>query len=131
MILEAARHALLLVVGAAIALPVLAGEADHEPDDSHENGAPFFGEVKDIRGMQPIESALVRFQVKGTMRFLISQSDSEGQFRRHGLGPDVDPEAIEITCEKAGFRTIDVLRRRMSGDKHAPIEVECLMERQR
>ncbi len=123
------RGALLAVVVGVLALPALAGEADPEPDDSHEHGAPFFGEVKDIRGMAPLESAMVKFQVRGTMRFLISQTDTEGQFRRAGLGLDIDAETIDVTCEKSGYRTVEVVRRRLSKEKLAPVEIECLMEK--
>src|SRR4051812_37444459 len=38
---------------ALIAMPALAGEADFEPADIHEHGNPYFGEVKDIKGLAP------------------------------------------------------------------------------
>lgn len=126
---HAADIALACLLAAALALPALAGEADAEPDDSHEHGAPFFGEAKDIGGLEPVPEVRIKAQVKGTMRFFITQTDDEGRFRRAGMGPDVDPEAVEVTCEKTGFRTVEVLRRRASKDKLAPVEIECLLEK--
>lgn len=110
-------------------LPSFAGDGSYEPDDDHEHGVPFFGEVKDIRTFEPVASAMIRLQQQGTQRFIVFQADSEGRFRRTGLGPEVDPEKVDVTCEKAGYRTVDVLRRRLSGAKDAPVEVECLLEK--
>lgn len=117
------------VLVAAHLSPSLAGDGAYEPDDDHEHGVPFFGEVKDIRSFEPVANALIRLQQQGTQRFIVFHADSEGRFRRTGLGPEVDPEKIDVTCEKAGYRTLDVLRRRLSTAKDAPVEVECLLER--
>jgi len=110
-----------------LAIPAFAGEADFEPADIHEHGNPYFGEVKDIKGLNPVENARIKVQVKGTMRFFIVQTDAEGRFRRNGLGPDVDPEKVEFSCEKDGFRTVEVMHRKMSSAKLSPVEIECLL----
>lgn len=122
-------RAFIPAVLAALAVPALAGDGEYEPDDSHEHGAAFFGEVKDIKSFAPVPSAMIKLQQRGTQRFVVFQSDSEGRFRRSGLGAEVDPEKIDVTCEKAGFRTVDVMRRRLSSAKDAPVEVECLLEK--
>ena len=109
------------------AVPAFAGEADFEPADIHEHGNPYFGEAKDIKGLNPLENVRIKVQVKGTMRFFIVQTDSEGRFRRNGLGLDVDPEKVEFSCEKDGFRTVEVMHRKMSSAKLSPIEIECLL----
>lgn len=119
--------AALLMIGAT--LPALAGEADFEPDDIHEHGAPYFGEAKDIKGLTPMEEVRIKVQVKGTMRFFIMQTDAEGRFRRNGLGLDVDPANVEYFCDKGGYRTVDILSRRLSANKNSPVEIECLMEK--
>jgi hypothetical protein len=113
----------------SFALPACAGEADHEPDDTHEHGAAYFGEAKDIGRMEPLANVRIKGQIRGTTRFFIIQTDEDGRFRRAGIGLDVDAETVEITCEKSGFRAIDVLRRRASAAKDAAVEVECLMEK--
>jgi hypothetical protein len=107
--------------------PAVAGEADFEPADIHEHGNPYFGEAKDIKGLNPVENARIKVQVKGTQRFFIVQTDEEGRFRRNGLGLDVDPEKVEFFCEKDGFRTVEVMHRKMSAAKLSPIEIECLL----
>jgi hypothetical protein len=112
-----------------LAAPAIAGEADFEPADIHEHGNPYFGEAKDIKGLSPLENVRIKVQVKGTMRFFIVQTDSEGRFRRNGLGLDVDPAKVEFSCEKDGYRTVDVMHRKMSSAKLSPIEIECLLAR--
>lgn len=125
------RTLLCLAYAALLTLsaPVRAGDGEYEPDDNHANGSPFFGEVKDVRSFEPVASAMIRLQQSGTMRFVVFQSDAEGRFRRGGLGEDVDPDKVDVTCEKQGYRTVDVMRRRMSGAKNSPVEIECLLER--
>lgn len=121
---------LAVLVGIGVtAVPARAGEADYEPDDANEHGAPFFGEAKDIRGLEPVADVRFKAQVRGTMRFFIAQTDEDGRFKRNGLGTDVDPEKVDVTCEKDGFRTVDVLRKRLSNAKNAAVEVECLLEK--
>lgn len=115
---------------ASFALPAIAGEADHEPDDTHEHGAAYFGEAKDIGSLQPLPEVRIKGQLRGTMRFFIMQTDDDGRFKRAGMGLDVDPDKVDVTCEKVGFRTIDVMRRRASGAKDAAVEIECLLEKE-
>jgi hypothetical protein len=125
------RHFLISGFAAFLMLgaPASAGEADFEPADIHEHGNPYFGEAKDIKGLNPVENARIKVQVKGTMRFFIVQTDAEGRFRRNGLGLDVDPAKVEFSCEKEGFRTVEVMHRKMSSAKLSPIEIECLLAR--
>ena len=112
-----------------LAAPAFAGEAEFEPADIHEHGNPYFGEAKDIKGLGPLENVRIKVQVKGTARFFIVQTDAEGRFRKNGLGLDVDPEKNEYTCEKDGYRTVEVMHRKMSSAKLSPIEIECLLAR--
>lgn len=121
--------ATVLALCAAVVAPARAGEDEADPDDTAEHGAPFFGEARVIGGMEPLADVRVKAQLSGTMRFFIVSTDDEGRFKRSGMGPDVDPEKVEITCEKTGFRTIEVMRRRLSKAKDAGVEVECLMEK--
>lgn len=112
-----------------LAAPLRAGEADYEADDTHENGAPYFGEAKEVGSMTPMPEVRVKAQVRGTMRFFTTETDEDGRFKRSGMGPDVDPDTVVVTCEKLGFRTVAVMRRRASSAKTAAVEVECLMEK--
>jgi hypothetical protein len=124
------RARILLVLGAlAVPLAAWAGEADFNESDIAEFGTPYFGEAKDIKGLTPIEGVRFKAQLKGTQRFFLISTDDEGHFRRNGLGTDVNSDNVEVTCEKEGYRTVDLLRRRTSDKRNAPVEVECLMEK--
>ena len=116
-------------VSLMLAMPAGAGEADYEPDDVHEHGAPYFGEAKDIKGLTPVDNVRIKVQLKGRFQFFIVQTDEEGRFRRNGLGTEVDPANVEYTCEKQGYRTVDISTRRLARDKFAPVEIECLLEK--
>jgi hypothetical protein len=121
---------LISVVVIALSPSARAGEADFQQEDIDQYGTPYFGEAKDIKGMAPLEGVRFKAQVRGTMRFFLITTDDEGRFRRNGLGNDVDSETVEVTCEKSGYRTVDLQRRRTSAKRNAPVEVECLMEKQ-
>lgn len=120
---------LLAALALAVPIAALAGEPEFEPDDIHEHGVPYFGEAKDLKSLGPLPDVRIKVQVKGTMRFFIVQTDDEGRFRRNGLGLDVDPATVEFTCEKNGYRTVDIMTRRLSSGKLAPMEIECLLEK--
>ncbi len=119
-----------LVAALVLAAPAArAGEADFQEEDIAEHGTPYFGDAKDIKGLTPLEGVRFKAQLKGTSRFFLISTDDEGRFRRNGLGNDVDSDNVVVTCEKDGYRTVDLLRRRTSSKRNAPVEVECLLER--
>lgn len=127
-VMRTAMSLALALVIAATPQSVRAGEADFQEENIAEFGTPYFGEAKDIKGMKPLEGVRFKAQLKGTFRFFVISTDDEGHFRRDGLGNDVDSDKVEITCEKDGYKTVEVLRRRTSNKKNAPVEVECLLQ---
>jgi hypothetical protein len=102
------------------------GELEAEVDD-HENGAPFFGEAKDVSSQRPLAAVQVKILAKDRWPIFIN-TDDDGRFLLGGLGKSVNPDTVEIACAKQGYRTLDVLRRRMSRAEEAPVEIECLLE---
>jgi hypothetical protein len=121
---------LLASVTCLLPAALQAGEADFQEEDIAQYGTPYFGEAKDVKGLAPLADVRFKMQVRGTLRMVLIGTDDEGRFRRNGLGNDVDSENVEITCAKDGYRTIDLLRRRTSNKRNAPVEVECLMEKE-
>lgn len=129
---DAKRIAAAVTVAVAAlfdAVGVQAGEADFQEADIAQYGTPYFGDAKDIKGLVPLPEVRFKMQVKGTYRMVLIATDDEGRFRRNGLGSDVDSNTVEITCTKDGYRTVELLRRRTSSKPNAPVEVECLMEK--
>jgi hypothetical protein len=103
-----------------------AGELESEVDD-HDNGAPFFGAARDVSSQRPLAAVQVKILAKDRWPVFINTND-EGNFVLGGLGKAVNPDTVEIACAKQGYRTLDVLRRRMSRAEDAPVEIECLLE---
>jgi hypothetical protein len=125
--------ALSFLLAAELLLPAAlkAGGSESEMQDSHENGAPFFGEAKDVSTMKPVQGAVIKGRPTiGRGATISINTNIEGRFRLLGFGKGVDPASIEITCAKPGYKTLDVIRRRIASDADAPVEIECLLDPQ-
>ena len=129
--IPASRFCTALLALSALALmapAAIAGDADFDEPDEHENGSPFFGEAKDVNGLKPIDGVRVRAEVKGGSFPIIVSTDGEGKFKFRGFGKDVAPDTVLIACSKDGYGLVDVTRRQLSRGAGAPVEVECLLE---
>jgi hypothetical protein len=120
-------------IAVGMSLTLLAGLARAGGDsvegrDEDDNGG-FFGEAKDIKGFRPVQSARVSAAAKDG-RTYITSTNAEGQFRMGGFGKEVNPDDVDVKCSANGYRSVDVIRRRMSSAPEAPVEVECLLERE-
>jgi hypothetical protein len=61
---------------------------------------------------------------------LITRSNILGAYRVPGFRKDVDPETVQIICEKAGYKFVRTLRRSApSTNPKQPIETECILQR--
>ncbi len=121
------------LLGALMLVPsqLRAGGQESEGADDHEHGAPFFGEAKDVTSFKPVAGVVVKGKVitsKGLP--ILVNTNIEGKFKLPGFGKAVDPANVEISCTKKGYRTIDVIRRRVASDFDAPVEIECLLDPQ-
>ncbi len=94
-----------------------------------ENGAPFFGEAKDVKGLKPLEGVRIRAQLKGQPLPVFVDTNDEGRFSLRGFGKGIDPANVDIKCEMTGYSLIDLSRRRVSRDVDAATEIECLFEK--
>jgi hypothetical protein len=122
---------LLLTVLTILPGSLQAGGSESEIQDSHEHGAPFFGEAKDVTSMKPVQGAVIKGKPTMGHGVPISVSTNiEGRFKLPGFGKGIDPASIEITCAKQGYKTLDVIRRRIARDADGPVEIECLLDPQ-
>src|ERR1051326_9091017 len=126
-----------VVTGAALALVLTgtaawAGASGLDEADDADAGTPFFGFVKDLdaRG-RGIADAKVVAEIKGGNASLVTRADAQGHYRITGFGKDVDPNTVEISCTVAGYTLQRAARRKLSNDPGAPVEVDCLMTKQK
>jgi hypothetical protein len=69
----------------------------------------------------------VKVTAQGGWPIFVNTND-EGGFKLRGLGKTINPDTVEVACAKQGYRTLEVMRRRMSRREDAPVEIECLLE---
>jgi hypothetical protein len=123
----------LITLGLTLAVPggAWAGGTGLDEHDEDEAGTPFFGFAKDLdaRGKGIADTKVVA-EIKGGNASLVTRTDAQGHFRIAGFGKDIDPNTVEITCSKEGYKLQRAARRRLSSDPGSPVEVDCLMAKQ-
>src|SRR6266550_1279041 len=121
-----------MIVGAVcmVATAVWAGGAGFGDDDdnSEEEGPSYFGFVKDANGAT-MPDAKVMVGVKGRGG-VVTRTDALGAYKVPGFGKDVDPQEVEVSCERQGYRQSRIFRRPLPPpDSKIPVETECTMQR--
>ena len=121
-----------LMLGAALAI---GGEhrawagADDLFGDNQGHPPQFVGIVRDIKSFKPIPGARIFAMVKdGQGQGVTTYSDAEGRFRIEGFSEETNRDTVVVECSKPGFKQVNTIRRRLSSDPLAPIEIECLNE---
>ena len=123
-----------LAAGLAISLcgtQAWAGGSGLDEQDDADAGTPFFGFVKNVSLGGTIPDAKVVAEIKGGNASLVTRADAQGHYRITGFGKDVDPNTVEVSCSVAGYKLDKAIRRKLSNDPGAPIEVDCLMSKQK
>jgi hypothetical protein len=105
-----------------------AGFGDDD-DNSEEEGPSYFGFVKDTNGAT-VPDAKVTVGIKNRGG-IVTRTDALGAYKVPGFGKDVDPQDVEIACDKQGYKQLRTLRRMRSpnADPKVPIETECTLQR--
>lgn len=118
-----------VAVLAALSMPAWAGDGEFEAENEEELGAAFFGEARSLAGLQPLADVRIRAVVRGSAISVNTSTDEDGRFRLRGFGKEAAPDTIVVSCSRAGYVQVEVIRRSMPGGRHPRIEVECLMEK--
>jgi hypothetical protein len=133
MTLHRANLCLAAIAGLAFAglgLAYAGGVNFGDDDDGGANQGPyFFGFVRDSGG-----SSVPDAKVTATVRAggsLVTRTNSMGVYKIPGFGKDTDPDSVEISCAKDGYKEDTVLRRpHAAGDTADPVEVECMLKKE-
>ena len=107
-----------------------AGGGINEPHEhTEEDGPTYFGFVKDLRNA-PINDAKITLKIASGLTY-VTRTDRSGIYRVRGLGIQVNPNDVVITCSKDGYQQARVVRRPIARGKAVKsIETECRMQRQ-
>jgi len=110
--------------------PAHAGGGINEPHEhTDEDGPTYFGFVKDLRNA-PINDAKVTLKIASGLTY-VTRSDRSGIYRVRGLGIQVKPNDVVISCSKDGYQQTRVVRRPVPRGKTVKsIETECRMQHQ-
>jgi hypothetical protein len=105
-----------------------AGFGDDD-DNSEEEGPSYFGFVKDTNGAT-VPDAKVTVGIKNRGG-IVTRTDVLGAYKVPGFGKDVDPQDVEIACDKQGYKQLRTLRRMRSpnADPKIPVETDCTLQR--
>ncbi len=114
---------LALVV--ASAMPVFAGGDDYDAKaDTEGKGPAYFGFVRDSRG-SAVPGAQVMLKPKSGEAVTI-KTNVLGLYRSH-VRKGIQPDDVEISCAKDGFKQTRVYRRTPPGSKDMFIETDCTL----
>jgi hypothetical protein len=120
----------LFATGAALtvlALPALGGGDDYDAMNDEEGKGPvYYGFVRDNRG-SPVADARVVLQPKSGEP-LVLKSNVLGLYRSH-VSKGVRPDEITVSCDKNGYKQVNVARRNPPGATDMNIETNCTMQR--
>ena len=114
--------AVLAIGGAARA----GGDEYDSAKDVEQLGPAYFGFVRDARGT-PVSDAIVMLRPK-TGEALIIKTNVLGLYRSH-VRIDVQPDDVEVSCTKDGFKQARVYRRTPPGAKDMFIETDCTLQK--
>jgi hypothetical protein len=128
--LTSATAALVLWAILGLSSPGWAGGEMDTHDENPETGPPFIGAVRDVDKGIGIKDARVSADIQNGKGTVITQTNSLGRFKFDGFRKGVDPNQIDISCSKDGYRLDKVVKRRPSLEPGAPVEIDCLMVRQ-
>jgi hypothetical protein len=107
-----------------------AGGGINEPRDEHnaDDGPSYFGFVKDARGL-PLPATKVTLKIKNGISYVL-QTDALGVYKLRGIGKQINPDDVTVSCAKDGYRQTRVFRRPLPRGKPAKaVETECRLER--
>ena len=118
-----------LALFAAAPAGVHAGsDSDAHDDNNPDEGPPFWGFVKDEKGM-PVRDAKVSASYKNSLT-LVTRTSATGSYRVRGFKKDININDIVISCSKDGYKQLRVFRHPPPrGKPIKSVETECRLQK--
>ena len=102
--------------------------ADGHDDNNPDEGPPFWGFVKDEKGV-PVRDAKVSASYKNSLT-LVTRTSATGQYRVRGFKKDLNIGDIVITCAKDGYKQVRVYRYPLpKGKPVKSVQTECRLQK--
>jgi hypothetical protein len=121
-------RALAMLAGVAVAAPAFAGGDDYDAANDVKGAGPaYFGFVRDARGSAVVGAQVMLQSKKGKPVTL--KTNALGLYRGH-ISKDVQPDQVQISCAKEGYKQLKTNRRTAPGNNVMFVETECTMQRQ-
>ena len=121
------RVALILSLTLMVSGSSRAGGVGFTDDEINEDDGPsYFGFVREVDG-PGVSDAKVTAALKDRGA-LVTRTDIMGVYKLPGLGLDINPNDVTISCAKDGYAEANV-ERRPPGDAKDPIETECYLQK--
>jgi hypothetical protein len=125
-------HRAALILAMALCFPLLAraGGVDLTDEDINggADGPSFFGFVRLVDG-PGIDDAKVTAELKGGA--LVTATDILGLYKIPGFGQGINPDDVNISCSKDGYKQANIVRRpHAANDDKDPIEIDCYLQKQ-
>lgn len=104
------------------------GAGVNDPHEHVDEGPAYFGFVRDARGT-PLADAKVSLKLASGLSY-VTRSDRRGLYRVRGLGKDIRPDEVTVSCAKEGYRALRVTRVPLPRGKPVKaVETECRLQR--
>ena len=121
------RITLAVCAAVAVGTQGFAGGDDYDASNDVEGAGPaYFGFVRDNRG-SPVSDAQVVLRPKMGEAVTI-KTNVLGLYRSH-VSKGVRPDDISVSCDKTGYKQVNVARRNPPGSSEMNIETNCTMQR--
>jgi hypothetical protein len=102
--------------------------ADGHDDNNPDEGPPFWGFVKDDKGV-PVRDAKVSASYKNSLT-LVTRTNATGSYKVRGFKKDININDITISCSKDGYKQLRVFRHPPPRGKPVKsVETECRLQR--
>jgi hypothetical protein len=93
-----------------------------------DEGPSYFGVVLDAAG-KPVDDARVSAAYRDGPA-MVTRTDSVGSWKLPGFNKKINPDEVKISCAKAGYRQVRVVRRpAASGGPLRAVETECRLQK--
>ncbi|HZM43303.1 MAG TPA: carboxypeptidase-like regulatory domain-containing protein [Burkholderiales bacterium] len=102
--------------------------ADGHDDNNPDEGPPFWGFVKDEKGV-PVRDAKVTASYKNQLT-LVTRTNATGAYKVRGFKKGINTSDIVISCSKDGYKQIRVFRHPPpKGKPVRSVETECRLQK--